>query len=100
MNLAMEFETTLRKRNLLFFATPSLWPLWPFLPLVRRRPGCTDELGLMYDVFHVTGTTGASATVFFGNMFQMPSTEREFLALPNEVYDSAEEVFESGWRVD
>ena len=100
MSLVMESDPKIRVRNLLFLTTPDLWPLWPFLPLVRRRPEREDELGLIYDVFHVTGRTGRSATVYIANLFQIPSTEREFLALPNEVYDSAEEIFAGGWRVD
>ena len=100
MSLVMESDTGVRSRNLLFLATPALWPLWPFLPLVRRCPGKEDECGLMYDVFHVTGRTGVSATVFLNNLFQLPATEREFLALPKETFDSVEEVYASGWRVD
>ena len=78
----------------------NLWPLRPFLPLVRRRPGRADELGLLYDAFHFTGRTGTSAIVFLGNLFQLPATERDFWALPKEVYDSAEDLWTNGWRVD
>ncbi len=86
-------------RHVLFFATPALWPHWPLLPVIRRTRGI-EELGLMYDVVHVTGRTGYSATVFHGNLFTLPPTEAEFLKLPREVYDSAEEVAADGWRVD
>jgi hypothetical protein len=30
----------------------------------------------------------------------MPPTERAFLALPKETFDSAEEIYAAGWRVD
>jgi len=86
-------------RHILYFATPALWPCWPFLPVIRRTRG-TKELGLMYDVVHLTGRTGYSATVFFCNLFELPPTEAEFLALPRDVYDTAEEVALGGWRVD
>ena len=88
-----------RQRHLLFMGTPSLWQLWPFLPLVRRTK-CPDEVGLMYDVFHVTGRAGYSAAVFLCNLFQTPDTEGEFLSLPREVYDRVEDVYDAGWRVD
>ena len=100
MSLVMDPTERARARNLLFFATPALWPIWPFLPLVRRRPGREDECGLLYDAFHVTGRTGASATVYLVNMFQLPPTEADFRALPREVYDTAEDVWIGGWRVD
>src|SRR6516225_5256099 len=52
-----------RTRNLLFLSTPRLWPVWPFLPVIRRRPGCDDECGVLYDVFGLKGTPGYAATV-------------------------------------
>jgi hypothetical protein len=94
---AADFE---RMRNLLYLSTPGLWPCWPLLPLVCRRPGCQEECGLLYDLFGIKGTTGFSATVFHCNIFSAPTTEAEFLALPREAYDNAEEIFNGGWRVD
>jgi len=88
-----------RLRNLLFLSTPKLWPVWPFLPLIRRRPGCADECGLLYDAFGLKGTTGYGATVFLCNLFLLP-TEPELLALPREAHDTAEEVYDAGWRVE
>ena len=38
-----------RARTLLFLEHRKLWPMWPFLPLVRRRPGCEEELGVLFD---------------------------------------------------
>jgi hypothetical protein len=86
-------------RHILYFTTPALWSCWPFLPLIRRCRGC-DELGLMYDLRGTGGPTGFSSTVFACNLFDLPATESEFLQLPREVYDSAEEVYAAGWRVD
>ena len=88
-----------RCRNLLYLRSPELWAAWPFLPLVRRRPGHEEECGLLYDVFHSKGVPGHGATVFFGNLFLLPR-EDEFLNLPREVYDNLEEVYAAGWRVD
>ena len=33
-------------RDVLFFATPALWPCWPLLSVVRRTAGA-EELGLL-----------------------------------------------------
>jgi hypothetical protein len=87
-------------RDLLFFRTPRLWSNWPFLPVVRRRADGTVELGVLYDCWTVARRGGFSATVFLTNIFAMPRTEEAFLALPKEVFDTAEEMAAAGWRVD
>jgi hypothetical protein len=80
---------------------PALWPAWPFLPLIRRKPGVEEEdCGLLYDPPTVTETPRPGVTVYLGNLFALPKTESQFLALPREEYDSPEAAFESGWRVD
>ena len=89
-----------RERAVLFLTTPALWSNWPFLPVVRRHPGREEDLGVVFDARRAAGLTGYSATVFLTNLFTLPRTLAEFLALPREVFDSAEEVFEAGWRVD
>lgn len=43
---------------------------------------------------------GFSASVFFCNLFMLPSTVAEFLDLPHETYDTAEELADANWRVD
>jgi hypothetical protein len=88
------------ERDLLYFRTPRLWTTWPFLPVVRRKSGDEVECGVLYDCWTVAGRPGYSATVFLTNIFLMPATEEEFLTLPKEVLDSAEELAEAGWRVD
>ena len=89
-----------RARNLLLMGQPSLWPNWPFLPLVRRLPGQEEEYGLLYDALHVSGKTGYSSAVLLCNLFDVPSDETAFLALPRETFDSPEEVYGAAWRVD
>lgn len=96
---ALSCEARDRARNQLLMSTPALWPVWPFLPLVRRRDG-GEQLGLLYDGFHLTGRPGSSATVFLCNLFEIPAREIDFLALPREAYDTVEEIYASGWRVD
>ncbi len=89
-----------RCRNLLFMTRPALWPAWPFLPLMRRRPGREEECGLLYDAFSMSCKTGLSATVYLVNLFCVPSDENALLALPRETYDLPEEVYDAHWRVD
>ena len=86
-------------RHVLVVSTPALWPAWPFLPVVRRTVGC-EEYGLLFDAMGTSSKTGYSATVWFANLFLLPPTFEEFLALRKEVYDSAEELIDAGWRVD
>jgi hypothetical protein len=88
-----------RERSLVFIAHPGVWPMWPVLPLVRRSRG-REELGVMFDFRGTTGRTGFGATVLLSNLFELPHGERELLALPREVYDSAAEVVAAGWEID
>ena len=85
-------------RTLLFLTTPALWPAWPFLPVVRRRSG-GEELGVVFDS-RAAGLTGYSATVVLTNLFTLPDDLAAFLALPKEMFDTAEELIEAGWVVD
>ena len=86
-------------RHLLYLRDPSLWPAWPFLPVVRRCRGA-EELGVLFDAVAAAGLTGFSATVFLTNLFTLPPTVDGLLALPREVFDTADEVIEAGWRID
>lgn len=87
-----------QSRTVWFIGMPALWPAWPFLPLVRRTKGHL-ELGVMIDSRSL-GLTGRSATVFLTNLLQLPATLNEFLGLPHETFDTAEEIAASGWLVD
>jgi hypothetical protein len=100
MNQLREAVAAERKRNFLYLTTPSIWPVWPYLPLLRNRPGCEQEYGVLCDFLHVSGRTGYSATVFIANLFLMPRDEAEIIQLPREVYDTAEDIYAAGWRVD
>jgi len=89
-----------RSRTLRFVQSPDLWPHWPLLPLVRRRPCREAELGVLFDAVGACGLTGYSRTVFFANLLLLPQRLDAFLALPRETYDTAEEVADADWRVD
>ena len=89
-----------RSRTLHFLSDPESWPLWPFLPLVRRRPGHDEELGVLYDALHARGLAGFACTVFLTNLFTLPESLDQFLTLPRETFDTFEEVADAGWRVD
>src|SRR5262249_38508458 len=100
----MPTRTYLRRatpRDFTFFRHPFLWPLRPFLPVVRRPADDPEpELGVMSDARGVSGLFGYSATVFLGNMFEIPLTETELLRHPRHVYDTFEELAADGWTVD
>jgi hypothetical protein len=98
--LSTTSKDDLRKYNLLFLTTPSLWANWPFLPLMRRSEGREEECGVLCDLMGMAGMPGFGATVFLDNLFCVPIDLNDILVMPRETYDTAEEVYEAGWRVD
>ncbi len=87
-------------RDLIFFAHPKLWPWRPFLPVKRHPVDGPAEYGVLYDAVHASGTYGLSATVYVTNLYTLPPTEAELLALPHFTYDTPEEMADDGWVVD
>jgi hypothetical protein len=88
------------QRDLILFRNPKLWPTWPLLPIVRRKVDGEVECGVLYDLVGTGGPCGYSAAVFLTNLFTLPRTLDHFLALPKEVFDTAEEIAAAGWVVD
>jgi hypothetical protein len=86
-------------RHRLILSTPAAWPVWPFLPVVRRTNG-EEELGVLFDAFGLCRLTGFSASVFLTNLFTLPPSLPDLLALPKVVFDTADELVAAGWRVD
>jgi hypothetical protein len=89
-----------RERNLLFLGRPDLWPSWPFLPVVRRDADGGEELGVVFDALHAINLAGYSATVFRTNLFEIPEDLDTLLKIPKEMFDTPEELYPAGWRVD
>ncbi len=95
-----QFRRLAGPRDLLYFGQPDLWPLRPFLPVMRYPVEGPREYGVLYDAVHASGTYGYSSTVWFTNLFDLPATEAEFLALPHHCYDNPEELASDGWVID
>src|SRR3989442_13260695 len=88
-------------RDYLFFPPPRLWPLWPFLPVVRRPAGAAEpELGLMYDARGAAGRDGYSAAGVLTNYFLGPAAQADLPALPPRVYHTPHETAADGWTGD
>jgi hypothetical protein len=87
-------------RDLFYFRDPSRWATWPYLCVVRHKAGGETDLGVLYDFAHTSGRTGYACTVILCNVFFVPQTEDELLALPREVFDTFEELSQAGWSVD
>src|SRR4051794_5523811 len=101
MSPTTPLEGAARARTLYFLAHREEWPQWPFLPVVRRRPGHAEpELGVIFDALNAGGPPGFSCTVVLTNLFLMPPRLEEFLRLPRETFDLPEEVADAGWSVD
>jgi hypothetical protein len=98
---ARRYRRRATDRDFRFFADPSLWPHYPFLPLSRHAIGSDQtELGVLYDAHGVSGTTGHRCTVFLRNLFMLSDTEAALLASPRCVYDTFDELADDGWGVD
>jgi hypothetical protein len=68
--------------------------------VIRRQANGELEYGVLYAGWTVAHRAGCRTTVFLCNLFLLPRTEEEFLALPKEVFASAAEIAAAGWRVD
>jgi len=93
-------DERVRRRNLLYLSHPLLWPVYPFLPLIRHRSDGETDYGLLYDLMGLYEIPGYGATVFLANLLLVPQKLKDFLALPKEVFDTPEELYQAGWRID
>ncbi len=83
-------------RDLHFLSDPTLWTLWPFLPVVRRHPDGRTDYGVLFDAQRVCNLTDYRCTVWLTNLFTLPRHLDQFLALPREVYDTFDELVAAG----
>jgi hypothetical protein len=81
-------------------ANPALWSAWPYLPLVRRHGDGRTDYGVLFDAQAMCQLSGYRCTVWIANLFLLPPTLEQFLALPHETHDTLDEVYGAGWRVD
>jgi hypothetical protein len=101
MTMTRPYLSRAGPRDMLYFQSPNLWVLHPFLPLVRRAHDADEaELGILYDARSASGTYGYACTVFLVNLLALPSTEAELFHLEKCVYDTFEELAGDGWVVD
>ncbi len=95
MQTIRQYRRRAGPRDLLYFSRPDLWPLRPFLPVMRYPVSGPPEYGVLYDAVHASGIYGYSSTVYLTNLFTLPPTEAQFLALPHQSYDSPEGAIRS-----
>lgn len=89
-----------REQTMYFLAHRREWGLWPFLPLVRRSRGCLPTNGVLFDAMGSRSMPGFEHTIFLVNVYELPETLKELLAVPREVFSSAEQIIDAGWVVD
>lgn len=69
------------------------WPCFPYLPMKRyTKDGSWPECGLIW--------SGAPLRVVNANMFHLPPTAEDFMALPHKEYADAAAMVADGWMVD
>lgn len=73
----------------------SRWPRWFFLP-VKRWVGHDLQCG----VLHRQHPGPVRPQVVRANIFNLPQTREEFLALPKHDYGSFDSLLDDGWEVD
>lgn len=100
MNAILMVRDEKREQTLLYLTRPSLWGLWPFLPLVRRRAGRLPDEGVLFDALRSRNLPGYECTVFHANVYALPTTLPKLLALSKEVYTTPEQIVDAGWVVD
>jgi hypothetical protein len=98
--MSQAIDSKVRERNLLFLTDPKRWSHWPFLPLMRSTSAQDYDCGLLCDLEKSFGLSGFRCTVFLCNLFLLPPTLEELLALPKESFDTFEELLTAGWRID
>lgn len=100
MTIVTATSRTATARDLLYLSTPVLWPVHPFLPIIRYKSDGEMDCGVLYDVREQAHLSEFQFTVFLTNLFQLPETESAFLNLPKEQFASLDQLIAAGWVVD
>lgn len=90
-----EFGARRKKEDIQHIRQEDSWSNWPVLPVKRHnrnQPHGLPDCGVLY--------AGRGVVVFMANMWALPKTEAEFLALKTYRYESAEAMVDDGWLVD
>lgn len=82
------------------FANPTIWPQWPYLPVLRLQTDERPEFGLLYDAEGYSDKSGHQTTVFCATPADIALQESRFLKLPRHIYESVDELAAAGWIVD
>ena len=101
MPIARFFPRRATMRDLMFVSTPSLWSLHPYLPVIRRS-AAGDHQQLRRRLRRPRRNRPVRILINgpARNLFAMPETEAELLALPKIVYDTYDELLDDGWVID
>jgi hypothetical protein len=79
-----------------FMKNPELWPIWPRLPLKKRRGNLGFELAIMIEgTVSGRGIGTVKPIVYFATMYEVLDSDT-----PRKQYDSFEAIVEDGWVVD
>lgn len=97
---ADSFET----EDKLMMSTPSSWPSWPFLPLVRYTKGEKPELAFLFEHAHFYTPQHQKILVFLNEKLfdaeEATARADKLLSEPFECYVSVDAIYQAGWRVD
>lgn len=92
-----------RERCLYMMRNPIRWPMWPLLPVKRRKGnGELPDLGLMHT--HDNGNPAqpevVEAPLHALALMSDEARKRAWDEAPKHTYDSLEDLVDDGWVVD
>ena len=94
-----EFQKYRFEHSLKMMQTPNEWPIYPVLPLVRRK-----QSGLPDTAFMASFGGNTRPTIYLGNIAEIPTgflTRRDFEdRFEVERFEDFEGVLDAGWEVD
>ncbi len=91
-------ELTTLREHAVMIENPLHWCRYPFLPI--RRDVANSEDGFPYECALLMATSTPWSIAIVCNLFMMPKTMHELLAMKKYRYASTESLLADGWRVD